>query len=257
MTWLWEAWDWLRYRAADLHDFSRERRSQLKRLIFPMAFAVLLLWWFSDPPTYVGPAPDDAHKVVILLHGHGASGSNISGLAERIHKQLPGVCFIMPDAPHRSGLGRTWYPSFTVPTKAEVKIRQDEHRAQARAVVMTIISELRSDDIPLQNIYLAGFSQGATLSADVFASEPQADGIGGIISLSGGALDINLDSLESRTPTRLLVTHGTRDRVLGSGRSKTFATKAQEGGHEVTYFEFDDGHTVPAEVLDEIVRFLG
>ncbi len=81
--------------------------------------------------------------------------------------------------------------------------------------------------------------------------------LGGVISLSGGALDLELGALSERIPARFLITHGTKDRVLGKGKSVQLATAAEEAGHEVSFFPFDDGHTVSPEVLEQIVAFLG
>lgn len=256
MTWLWETWDWLRYRSADLRDFFRDNRGQLRALLVPGLIALFLVWWFWEPPQYIGPDPEDASGVVILLHGYGTSGSEIAGLAERISTEAPEISLIMPDAPYGAGLGHAWHPSFSVPTKAEVKPKQDEHRAQSRAVVMDIIEDLKNDGVPLERIYVGGFSQGGTVAVDVFANEEAAQGLGGVLSLSGGSLAVPLDRLAELPVARFLITHGTKDRVVGSTRSKHVATVAEESGHTVRFLAFEGGHEVTPEVLAEIVSFL-
>jgi len=65
-----------------------------------------------------------------------------------------------------------------------------------------------------------------------------------------------LIELAERRPARFLITHGTKDRVLGRGKSEQLASAAEDFGHDVTFFQFDGGHTVSLEVFSEIVAFL-
>ncbi len=46
--------------------------------------------------------PKDASRVVVFLHGYGADGADLLGLADVLAPHLPGTAFYAPDAPERS-----------------------------------------------------------------------------------------------------------------------------------------------------------
>ena len=57
--------------------------------------------------------PQDADAVVVFLHGYGADGADLLGLADPLAPHLPGTAFHAPDAPERSinnPMGYQWFP---------------------------------------------------------------------------------------------------------------------------------------------------
>jgi phospholipase/carboxylesterase len=57
---------------------------------------------------------------------------------------------------------------------------------------------------------------------------------------------------------RLFVSHGTQDTVLPIDRcSRRIVPLVERAGYDVRYVEFDGGHTVPPEIVQEaLARFL-
>jgi phospholipase/carboxylesterase len=233
-----------------------EHAGSIKYALVAAMLLAFTWWWLADPPVEVGPSPGPTGRVLILLHGHGASKTDLEPLAQKLAVSAPTVTFIMPSAPHRTGLGRTWYPAFTAESQQEVNVRMLELRAEARAVVMAIVEDLKSDDVPAKQIYVGGFSQGATVALDVVLTEPAASELGGLVSLSGGALAVDLASLEDRTLLRAFVSHGKSDSVLGGGTSLGLVTELEETGHEVEFVHFDGGHEIPPSVVKALGAFL-
>ncbi len=240
----------------ELRDWLEEHWGLVKVALAAALLVAFTWWWFADPPVTVGPSPRPSSRVLILLHGHGASKTDLEPLAEQLAQSAPSVRFIMPSAPHRSGLGWTWYPSFTAESQAAVDARMVELRAEARAVVMEIIDDLKADDVPAQQIYVGGFSQGATVALDVVLTGPGGSELGGLVSLSGGSLALNLAALQQRTALRAFVSHGTSDAVVGSGASKRLVAALQESDHEVEFVEFEGDHMVPPQVVQSLGAFL-
>ena len=57
--------------------------------------------------------PEKADAVVVFLHGYGADGADLLGLADPLSPHLPGTAFHAPDAPERSinnPMGYQWFP---------------------------------------------------------------------------------------------------------------------------------------------------
>ena len=117
-----------------------------------------------------GAEPESAKLIVILLHGRGASGEDILGISE----EFPDgdICWLAPTA-----MNNTWYPS-----------RFIERRA-ANEPFLTISTEQVKglmDQFPPERLILAGFSQGACLTADILARHPRP--LAGAWIFSGGLI---------------------------------------------------------------------
>lgn len=122
-----------------------------------------------------GSQPDEADVAVLLIHGRGATASNILSLANSFPKE--GVAYVAPEAS-----GNTWYPySFLVPVE-----RNQPGLNSALQVIHDQMSALVDQGVPYERIVLAGFSQGACLASEFAARHPRR--YGGIGVLSGGLI---------------------------------------------------------------------
>jgi len=122
-----------------------------------------------------GASLPDAEKVMILVHGRGATAQRILSLST--HFDQPGMAFMAPQA-----TDNTWYQhSFLVP------IAQNEpYLSSALAVLKALVDQVLVHGVRSQNIYLLGFSQGACLSLEFAARH--ATTYGGIFGLSGSLI---------------------------------------------------------------------
>ncbi|MBL4634323.1 MAG: hypothetical protein JKY56_10645 [Kofleriaceae bacterium] len=232
-----------------------------RRLTMPLlllaAVGAFAWWWMSDPPVLVGPSPSEARRVVILLHGYGASKDNLVPLAKRLGEYAPETSFILPGAPHSVGIsGKTWYPQFRASSQEAMEEKLSEYRAEARDVVMDIADDLMADGTRAGDIYVGGFSQGASVALDVILHEPNASDFGGLVFLSGGSVNLDLSMLASRPLIRAFVSHGKSDPVLGIGRSNQLVEELEVSGHDVTLVNFEGGHSIPHEVVESLGYFL-
>lgn len=236
------------------------RWDQLVQSWKPLAALLLVVvagwWWIRDPPVTVGADPSPQARMVILLHGHGASKTDLEPLAEELAKASPRLGFVLPNAPHRVGLtGRTWYPPFSADSQEEMQIQLAELRAEARAVVAEIIDDLEGEGVPAKEIYVAGFSAGAVVAIDVILNPEGAD-LGGLVAMSGGGMQMDLGPLADRAPLRAYVSHGNGDGVVGAGQSSALADALDEHGHDVTFNLFDGAHAIPPSVRNDLAEFL-
>ena len=109
-----------------------------------------------------GEALHEAHGVLILLHGRGATAEDILGLGYEIAPA--GVALLAPQA-----AGHTWYPhSFLAP------IEQNEPwLSSALELVESLVERCLAGGLGAERIALCGFSQGACLSAEFVARHPR------------------------------------------------------------------------------------
>ena len=113
----------------------------------------------------LAPARGPATHLVVLVHGYGADGQDLLGLANHWQGILPTVAFAAPNAPTRvpGSSGYQWFPISRI----------DPHEMQKGVEVAGpqldeyLDGELARLGLPPENLALAGFSQGTMLSLHV------------------------------------------------------------------------------------------
>lgn len=109
----------------------------------------------AQRPTLLGPSLDEAHKVVLAVHGRGANADRFAiDLQRRMGAGLASTIAVFALQADRC----TWYPrGFRAPVEDN-----QPHLDQALAVLDAAFTELSADFAP-EDIVVAGFSQGACL----------------------------------------------------------------------------------------------
>lgn len=171
------------------------------------------------PPRSGGPA----RHLVVLLHGVGADGSDLIGLAPVLSEALPGAAFVAPDAPFPCDMapfGRQW---FSLQDRSPARLAAGV-RAAAPALRAFVEGELARLSLPASALALAGFSQGAmmALHTGLRMDDPPA----AILAYSGALLE-SPESLAAEVvaaarkprPPVLLV-HGEADGVVPVAASR-------------------------------------
>jgi predicted esterase len=127
----------------------------------------------QQPTLSLGAPFKDAQQVMILLHGRGASAESILTLAAEF--EAPNTHYLAPQADQFR-----WYPySFLSPLE-----RNEPDLTFALERVDTLVNKLLSSGKSLDQIVLAGFSQGACLASEYVIRNPRR--YGGLVVLSGG-----------------------------------------------------------------------
>lgn len=125
--------------------------------------------------TYAGVPLGDARRALILIHGRGADAADILSLAGYL--QTTGMALIAPQADQYA-----WYPfSFLAPTE-----RNEPGLSSALDLLQQLTEQCQEAGIPAQEIFYAGFSQGACLTLEYTARHAQR--YGGVFALSGGLI---------------------------------------------------------------------
>ena len=170
----------------------------------------------SDPTPLTGPALPPVSggapkQVVIMLHGVGADGNDLIGLAPFFQQVLPDALFVSPDAPFAydmAPMGRQWFSIQDFSPEARLKGAQ----GAAPLVDAFIGTVLGSHGLSEDALVLIGFSQGTMMALHVGLR--RARPVAALIGYSGMLLgpDLLADELVSRPP--VLLVHGDADAVL-------------------------------------------
>ncbi len=158
--------------------------------------------------------PAKAGALVVFLHGYGADGADLLGLADVLAPHLPGVAFLAPDAPEPcqgGGFGCQWFPipwlDGSSPEAAEAGLR-----AAARDLNGFLDARLAEEGLTPDRLVLVGFSQGAMLSLEVAPRRPEA--VAGVVAISGRMLRPEALAAEAVVKPPVLLIHGDQDPVV-------------------------------------------
>ena len=171
----------------------------------------------SDLPQLTGPGFGPAaggapHNLVILLHGYGANGDDLIGLAPPFSKMLPNTEFLSPNAPYpcegNPFGGLQWFEVW----QAEGTDRLAEVRNGAAIVNAFIDEELARRNLTDDKLVLCGFSQGTMLSLHIALR--RAAPCAGVLGFSGRleSPEILADEITVRPPVMMI--HGEEDPML-------------------------------------------
>ena len=122
-----------------------------------------------------GTKLQEAKKALIMVHGRGGSAEDILSLADNL--DVKGFALLAPQANNNS-----WYPySFMAPES-----RNEPWLSSALALLKETVNEALLQGITEENIYFAGFSQGACLTLEFVARN--AKKYGGVVAFTGGLI---------------------------------------------------------------------
>ena len=160
------------------------------------------------------PLSGETRSAVIFLHGYGANGADLLGLADPLAEHLPDTLFIAPDAPEACAgapMGFQWFPIPWIDGSSQEEAEAGMVRA-AEDLNAYLDSVMVDEDVLPEQVALFGFSQGTMMSLHV--APRREDPVAGIVAFSGRLLQPELleDEVISRPPVILI--HGDMDDVV-------------------------------------------
>jgi len=161
----------------------------------------------SRPPA-AGGKPS---RLVILLHGLGADGNDLIGLAPYWAPLLPTTEFLSPNAPFPCDMAPYGYQWFSSQDRSPAAVLAGV-RAAAPFLDAFIDDALAERGLVDADLALVGFSQGTMMS--LYIGLRRSDPVAGIVGFSGRLLAPELLTDEARSRPRTLLVHGTDDPLV-------------------------------------------
>jgi len=192
------------------------------------------------------PLSGSTHSVVVFLHGYGANGEDLLGLADPLAEHLPDTLFVAPDAPEDcagSPMGFQWFPIPWIDSSSEEEAERGM-LAAAEDLNAFLDALMVDEDVLPEQVVLFGFSQGTMMSLHV--APRREDAVAGLVGFSGRLLapELLVDQVISRLP--ILLVHGDIDDVVdvqsmpqavevlqGAGFKEVFAHVMNGTGHGI------------------------
>ncbi len=159
-----------------------------------------------------GPASGGtAKQLVILLHGLGADGNDLIGLAPHWADILPDAAFVSPNAPYPCDMAPMGYQWFSVQDRSPEAMLAGVRMA-APALDAFIDRELAQSGLPASQVALVGFSQGTMMS--LYVAPRRAAELAGVVGFSGRLVAPERLAEEAVSHPPVLLIHGEADDVV-------------------------------------------
>lgn len=204
------------------------------------------------------PHSGTTRSVVVFLHGYGANGADLLGLADVLAEHLPDTLFLAPDAPETipmMPMGYQWFPIPWIDGSSEEEAERglmaasDDLNAFLDAVMV-------DEDVLPEQVVLFGFSQGTMMALHV--APRREDAVAGIVAFSGRLLspDLLKDEVVVRPP--ILLIHGDADDVVPPQSLPQAAEALQDAGWDDLYAHVMKGtaHGIAPDGLQVALAFM-
>ena len=158
--------------------------------------------------------PEDKVNIknaIILLHGYGGDGKDISMLSLNWKRHLPNTIFICPNGHEKCSINPSGFQWFDLTKEDPEYILQQSIKAENK--INQFIREIRKKfNLTNNQICLSGFSQGCMMSINVGLTSNESYNC--IVGFSGKIIDTNDLSLRIKTKTYILMKHGEMDQIV-------------------------------------------
>ncbi|OUS34887.1 phospholipase [Rhodobacterales bacterium 56_14_T64] len=204
------------------------------------------------------PLSGDTRSIVVFLHGYGANGADLLGLADPLGEQLPDTLFVAPDAPERCAgapMGYQWFPIPWIDGSSEEEAERGMQAAVADLNAFLDALMIDEDVLPEQ-VVLFGFSQGSMMSLHV--APRREDPLAGIVAFSGRLLSPELLQDEVVSKMSILLVHGDADDVVPPQSLPEAAQALQEAGFKdvFAHIQKGTGHGIAPDGLSVALAFM-
>lgn len=205
-----------------------------------------------------GSRSGEDSSLIIFLHGYGADGADLLGLADPLAEHLPDTVFVAPNAPERctgNPAGFQWFPIPWIDGSSEEEAESGLIRA-AEDLNAYLENTMAREDVTERETILVGFSQGTMMSLHV--APRREDAFAGVVGFSGRLLrpDLLQDEVKSKPP--ILLIHGDQDEVVPPISMPEAGDALQEAGFEVYgHVMKGTGHGIAPDGLGVALSFIG
>lgn len=155
-----------------------------------------------------------ARSIVVFVHGYGADGADLLGLADVLAPHLPDTMFYAPDAPQActgNPFGFQWFPIPRLDGSSEVAAAAGL-AAAAEMLNGFLDACLAEAGLTDADLAVVGFSQGAMMSMHIAPRRTHA--IAGVVAISGRLLEPQALAAALKVKPPVLLIHGDQDEVV-------------------------------------------
>ena len=153
----------------------------------------------------------EIRNAIILLHGYGGDGKDISMLSLNWKRHLPNTIFISPDAHETCSINPSGFQWFDLTKDDQKYILEESLKAEKKLI--EFIDQIKNEfNLENNKICLTGFSQGCMMSINLGLTSDQEYCC--VIGFSGKIIDQENLKSRKKISTNTLLVHGELDQVV-------------------------------------------
>ena len=193
-------------------------------------------------------------SAIILLHGYGGDGKDISMLSLNWKRHLPNTVFICPNGHESCPINPSGFQWFDLTRDDPKYILHESLKAEKK--LNNFISEIKKEfNLKNDKICLSGFSQGCMMSINLGLTADNEYSC--IVGFSGKIIDQENLKLRKKVSTNTILIHGDSDQVV----SPNFMLEAKDffirNNIDIeTHFIKNCDHHIPIEASSLALNYI-
>ena len=193
-------------------------------------------------------------NAIILLHGYGGDGKDISMLSLNWKRHLPNTVFICPNGHETCPINPSGFQWFDLTRDDPKYILHESLKAEKK--LNNFISEIKKEfNLKNDKICLSGFSQGCMMSINLGLTADNEYSC--IVGFSGKIIDQENLKLRKKVSTNTILIHGDSDQVV----SPNFMLEAKDffirNNIDIeTHFIKNCDHHIPIEASSLALNYI-
>ena len=196
----------------------------------------------------------EVKNAIILLHGYGGNGKDISTLSLNWKRHLPNTIFICPNAHEPCLVNPSGYQWFDLTKEDPNYILEQSKKTEKK--LTKLIEEIKYEyNLKNNKICLSGFSQGCMMSINVGLIAEEKFNC--IVGFSGKIIDQEDLKIRKKNSSSILLIHGDTDEIV----SPNFMLEAKDflirnNVENETHLIKNCGHHIPIEASSIALNYI-
>jgi phospholipase/carboxylesterase len=209
---------------------------------------------FSLDTKIIKPENNNIKNAIILLHGYGGDGDDISAVVLNWKRFLPETIFLCPNGHEICPINPNGFQWFSLEKDDPAYILEESIKAENKLNIF--INEIKSEyKLNNSKICVSGFSQGCMMSVNLGLTAEE--NFNCIVGFSGKIIDKENISKRIKSKTKMLLIHGNQDVVVPPNRlleAKDFLMR-HKVNIEIKMIE-NCGHHIPIEASSIALKYI-
>ena len=210
---------------------------------------------FSLNTNIIKPEENNSiNSAIILLHGYGGSGKDISMLTLNWKRFLPNTVFLCPDGHEVCPINVSGFQWFDLSKDDPKYLIEESQKAEKK--INQFIEEVKNEyNLKNHQICLSGFSQGCMISINLGLTSQE--NFNCIVGFSGKIINKKDIIKRKKSNTKMLLMHGDLDEVVPSENLLDVKDFLIRNNVEVeTHMIKNCGHNIPIEASSLALQYI-
>ena len=196
----------------------------------------------------------DVKNIVVLFHGYGGDGNDISMLALNWKRHMSNTIFICPNGHEQCSINPGGYQWFDLTKDDPNHILKESLKAEEK--IKEFLGEIKKEyNLDNDKITLSGFSQGCMISINIGLTSEKP--FSSIVGFSGKIIEPNNLKSRRRNSTSILLIHGDQDDIVPPSyllEAKDFLLR--ENINVDPHLVKNCGHHIPVEASSIALNYI-